>query len=346
MKNKKTNLTVKDIANSLGISFSTVAKALNNDPVVSEITRDLVQKRAAEMGYFPNLLASGLRGKFTQSIGIILNDLENPTRTYIIRHIITEMVRYGFTSFVFDSFYDEEMERRNIINLLSRMPDAVIISPVSKNNKNLSLLGGLFDRTIVIGENLRKFPVSSIHMDHKKGAYISALHMLSNGHTRNLIIVEPPDYPSTIHFLAGVEKAYKESGIPIRDSHIIYDYPSIENSMNSILRLYDNERKKFNIPFTGVIASGDIAAVGVYRAANQIGINIPEDLSVIGYDDGPLARLVAPPMTTLLYPKEIIVEKCIDILKNILIQRETTIRRFSLSPKLIVRESIRKINSN
>ncbi len=180
------NITIKNIAEQLGVSFSTVAKALNNDPLVKEETRKRVHEKAAELGYLPNSLAQGLRSKTTKTIGVILNDIENPTRTHIVKRISVDLAKYGYTTLIFDSLYDLAIERKNISTALSRMPDSIVISPVSIHAENLSLLSNMYDRTVILSRMYEAVPANYVHMDHKRGGYISASTMLNNGHSRNL----------------------------------------------------------------------------------------------------------------------------------------------------------------
>ncbi len=340
---RKSQVTIKDIAKHLGVSFSTVSKALNDDPLVAEDTRKRVHEKAAEMGYFPNLMAIGLRSNQTKTIGMILNDIENPTRSHIIKRISMDMARYGYTSFIFDSSYDEAIERKNIINMLSRLPDSVIISPVNTNFKNLALLEDIFDRTIILSKKKNQVQAHYVHMDHIRGGYIAASTMLAMGHTQNLVIMEPTSYPSGAQYYEGVKQAYRDHGLELDPSMLFYGYPSIEDGRKIITSLYDQQNKIFKRIFTGVIASNDMIAIGVYKAAVELGIKIPGDISVIGCDDDPIASLVSPQLTTLIYPKEKIADCCSEILVNKLVKNNSEMKHFSLEPELVVRDSIRKI---
>ena len=342
-KKQEINVTIKNIAHEMGISFSTVAKALNNDPVVKEETRKRVQEKAVEMGYFPNIIAKGLRSKSTKTVGVILNDIENPTRTHIVRKVAIDLANIGFTTLIFDSQYDLEIERNNILAVLSRMPDAIIISPVSIRSKNLRLLKNLFDRTIILSRHFDAIPANYVHMDHKLGGYISATTMLESGHKQNLILNDPKDAPSGIQFIKGVLKAYEEKQVVLDENYIFSFFPSIDNSTELILSLYDSQSHAFKIPFSGVIASYDILAFGVYQAAQKIGLKIPEDISVIGYDDNPIARLLDPPLSTIYMPTDEIASKCSEILQARLLNNDSKVKTYSLKPCLVMRNSIRKI---
>lgn len=337
------SVTIKNIAVQLGISFSTVAKALNNDPVVKEETRKRVKEKAEEMGYFPNIIAKGLRSRSTRTVGVILNDIENPTRTHIVKKVSIDLAKNGYTTLIFDSQYNLEIEKKNILATLARMPDAIIISPVSIKSKNLQLLKHFFDRTIILSRFFDAIPANYVHMDHKQGGYISASTMLDYGHTQSLILNDPVDSPSGIQFLDGVRQAYEEKRIIFEEKYVFSLSPSIENSYNLVLGLYDFQSSTFKIPFTGVFSSYDILACGVYQACQKIGLRIPEDISILGYDDIPFAKLLTPPLSTVYYPSEEIASRCSEILISKLINNDLALKHYSLKPHLVLRESIKRI---
>lgn len=343
-KKQEINVTIKHIAEEMGVSFSTVAKALNNDPVVKEATREKVQKKAVEMGYLPNIIAKGLRSKSTKTVGVILNDIENPTRTHVVKKVSIDLANIGYTTLIFDSQYDLEIERKNVLSALSHMPDAIIISPVSVKSKNLILLKNMYDRTIILGRQITGIPTHYVHMDHRQGGYLSASTMIENGHKNNLILNDPKDAPSGIQFIEGVQNAYAKSGLKLEENRIFSFFPSIENSCNLILSLFNQEKHLFQIPFSGIIASYDILAFGVYQAAHKLRLKIPGEISIIGYDDNPIARLLDPPLSTIYMPTDEIASKCTEILHKRLILNDPEVKVHVLHPRLIVRESIRKNN--
>ena len=344
LDNKKdSKVTIKYIAKQMGISFSTVSKALKNDPLVKEETRIAVQEKAEELGYLPNIFARGLHRKPTKTIGVILNDIENPTRTHIIKRVLIEMAKYGYTTLIFDSQYDVKIEKRNILSVLSRIPDGIVISPVNKNKENILLLQSMFPRTIILSQISKSIPANYVHMDHKRGGYISASTMIENGHTRNLIITEPLNFPSSYQFLDGIKQAYAENNIQMDENLIVYTVPSIKNGYLAI-QDFCAKNKQSVLPFTGVIANYDIFALGVYNWAVEAGYKIPEDISIIGYDNNPVSGLLTPPLTTLHMPTEEIASCCTEILISKLIHNNDSIQNYTFFPHLVMRDSIKKIN--
>jgi LacI family transcriptional regulator len=336
-------VTIKTIAKELGISFSTVSKALNNDPLIKDETRSLVQMQAAKMGYSPNAIAKSLRNNETKNIALILNDVENPSLANIFGTITKEMGTHGYSTLICDSQYNFDIESHNIATVLSYKSDAVIISPVSTKSSKLRLLKNMIENVIVLGDTIDGFNSNYVHVDYFYGGYLSAREMLANGHSKNIVISEPSFGSIGKQFIAGIKKAYTEFGLPLNEDLIFYCQPSIDNGFQQLLSLYDQDKKCFTSDFTGVITFCDSLAFGIYKAVAHLNIHIPEDLSIIGFDDYSVSSFTMPPLTTIYLPKERIASRCVEILRSKLIEKTSGTKVFTLEPNLIKRKSIKNI---
>ncbi|MEK8127628.1 LacI family DNA-binding transcriptional regulator [Paenibacillus filicis] len=338
----KKRVTIKSIAEEMGISFSTVSKALNGDPLVNKETVKRVLQKAEELNYSPNLLARGLRSKGTKTIGIILNDLENQAHTNIVRRISIDLAKHDYTTLLCDSQFDLSMERKNIKTVLSRMPDSIMISPVSSRSDNLSLLSHMWDRTIVLDYISNSIDTNYVNVNHARSGYLSAAALLSRGHLHNLVLAGPVDFPASTSYIQGIKQAYNEYGLPFQEEMIVHGVPSIEEGYKSILEKYAAQQTDQS--FTGVIAFCDTLAFGVYKAAAKLNLRIPEDISVIGYDDNPLSSFSSPPLTSVHFPRERVAAHCSDILIEKLVHQEDRLRFYSLEPHLMERGSVQQPN--
>lgn len=341
---KKGNATIKSIAQELGISFSTVSKALNNNTAVKEETRNIVLKKAQEMGYAPNTLAQGLRNRSTKTIAVIFNDIENPALTYIFKNIAIEMSKYGYTTLICDSQFSKKTERSNIASVLARQPDFIILEPTTTDPENLALLAGISNRLILQGARYDNINSHQVHVDYEHGGYVSACELLSKRHRDILIITEPLDFPISRQYVNGIKRAYKEFGIPFNPDRIKTTHACIQNGFTILCDLWNTEKSCFTIPFTGVLTFCDTLAHGVYKAVTQFGLQVPKDISVIGFDDNPLSAFSAPPLTTVHLPKEKMAESCIKILQSVLIKKRTETHIYSLEPYLITRNSVKDLS--
>lgn len=336
-------VTIKSIAKELNVSFSTVSKALNNNPAIKEETRLLVLNKANEMGYTPNSLAKGLRGESTKTIAIIFNDIENPVLTYIFRDIAVTMAKQGFTTMIFDSQFSEKIERANIQAVLSRLPDFIIIEPTSMNPANLQLLSDVANKLIVHGAHYENISSHHVHVDYAQGGYLAASHLLSQGHRDCLVITETLNFPTSRDYVSGIKKAFDEYGIAFSNDRIKVTSSSIMHGFQVIQSLWDIKKQAFSIPLTAVMTFDDNLAYGVYKAAMQYNFTIPGDISVIGFDNNPLSLFSTPPLTTMQLPKEKIAENHINILRACLLKGRSEMCFYSSEPTLMDRGSVKNL---
>ena len=336
-------VTIKSIAQELGISFSTVSKALNGNPAIKEDTRRMVVKKAEELGYTPNSLAKGLRGNSTKTIAVIFNDIENPALTFIFRSIAIDMANFGYTTMIFDSQFSKARERANILTVLSRQPDFIILEPNNTNTENLQLLKGMEHKLILQGARYESMACHHIHVDYFQGGYLSACELLSKGHRECLVFTQPLTFPISRLYVLGIKKAFEDYHIPVDDDRIFVMPSTIAAGFKRMQELWDAGQKRYRIPFTGIMTFDDNLAYGVYKSAAQNGQKIPEDISVIGFDDTPITEFSAPPLTTVHLPREKMAESYVQILNSALIDHQTEIRTFTLEPYLVSRDSVRNL---
>lgn len=336
-------VTIKSIAEALGISFSTVSKSLNGSPGINSETRALVVSKAREMGYSPNLFARGLRTNSIKSIAVIFNDIENPVLTYIFKTISVAMAKHGYTTQICDSQFDAEAERVSIQAAISRMTDYIIIAPATTDSSNLDLLIASDSNVIVFDRAHHGANCHFIDVDYAYGGYVAACELLSKGHRDILIVSEPLDYPYSSYYTEGIRKAFDEYGIPFRPEYQRFVHSSMENTCSIMLSLWDYGKHAFKLPFSAVMCFGDNFALGVYKAAAQLGLSVPGDLSVVGFDDNDICGFTTPPLSSVHLPREWMAKTCLDILEADLINEEPAGYSFSLSPHLMARGSVRAV---
>lgn len=338
---KQKSVTIKSIAKVLGISFSTVSKALNNSPLIKEETKKMVLAKAEEMGYTPNSLARGLRNNESHTIAMILNDIENPVLTHIFKCISVEMAKYGYTSMILDSQFNIETERNNILGTLAQKPDFIILEPASTDLANLKLLSSSQFRLILLGPRFNINTFHQVSVDYMQGGYSAAMNMLSAGHRENLVITTPLNVPNSSHFFSGIRKAYNEFGYELPDERVLTTTnPSVLGGFKVINDLWDYSAGKFSIPFTGIMTFDDNVAYGVYQAAKQLSLRIPEDISVSGFDDNPLSAFSSPSLTTVHLPREKIADSCLEIIKSVLLHADHQTHVYCIEPYLVKRNSV------
>lgn len=336
MQKQGEKVTIKDIAEALGVSFSTVAKALNDDPRISDQTKTMVKKKAQEMHYVRNYFAHSLRHQESYTIAIILSDIDIPVYAEMITKLSSDLSRHGYTTIVSSPHYSEEAERNCIQSVLSRMPKAVILSPASPSSKNVKLLEALYPNTLILGEPTPDVKTNYLALGHRHAGYLNAKHLLENGRQKNLIMCGLNEYESSLLFYQGVQDAYREAGLTIDEKLVSWFRPNETAGYQRFMEVWEANPGCFD----GVVCFCDSLAFGVYRAARKLGLSIPDDISVVGYDDNPTNDFTAPPLTSVHQPKDLLTQYCMEFALKCLKNEEAELQTWQLEPVLSQRNSV------
>ncbi len=336
-------IDIKYIAKVAGVSPSTVSRALRKDPTANPKTAERIISIAKELNYYPDSLAKGLRDQKTHTIGIILNDLNNPFYTEILQVIGEILNNNDYSMFVNYSSWDLERERKNIINLLSRRVDGIIISPVNDRSENIHLISDSDVEMVLIDCYPYFNNTSYVYTKHGKGAVISTEYLIKNGHKDILLYSGPLETDLAKDFQNSYKKTLEEHGIKVNDELIIQsDELSIEGGYRTFKNILTKNR--ISSHFTAIITISDLLAIGIYKAANELGLEIPGHYSLIGYDNIEVASALKPPLTTIHQPRKRIGENSTRILlNNIKDAGKKIIEKVVFDPHLVIRGSVRNI---
>jgi LacI family transcriptional regulator len=340
MSRKK--ITIKNIAQLAGVSFSTVGKALHNDPLVNNVTKKKILKIAKELNYYPNLLAKELRSKKTETIGVIFNDLKNPVYSEIIKAIEEILNNLNYTMLLCDSNFQEKLERKNIITMLSKGVAGIIISPVNENSENIELIIENNLKAVFL-DCIPNFPnISYVYVNHENAAFLATEYLIKNGHKNILLLNGPEDLSSSQHFLNGYLKAFTNYHIKPIEDFIKYINISTSSGFKTFKAIIE-EKHINNINFTAIVTLSDLIALGIYKAVNELDLKIPENFSIIGYDNIFCTEFLNPPLTTIHHPKTTTGQNSANMLID-QINNKTESKQIVLEPRLIERGSVRRIN--
>jgi LacI family transcriptional regulator len=338
-------VTIKHIAEKAGVSVATVSRALKDDASTSLKTKEKVLRIASELNYHPNSLAKGLRQRRTGTIGIIFNDLNNPFYTETLNEISSRLNDKNYSMIICPSNYDAESERKNIISLISRRVDGVIMSPTDEKSENLSLLSDNNVETVLIDCFPHFKDKSYVYTDHLKGFELAVGHLINNGHRDILFMISRQDRSLVEHLLGVYQETLERHGIAFRKELIIYaEKLTIESGYRAFKSLLTEDVAGKLLNFTGIIAMNDLLALGIYKVANELAINIPGNYSIVGYDNIETASVVSPPLTTIHQSRKRIGRETVRILLENIENRHVEKRRTCFEPYIVVRGSVRSLN--
>ena len=332
-----TTTTIKDIARKLGVSGSTVSRALHDDPRISKQVTTQVKTMAAHMGYIPNIAASSLRIGKTKFIGLVVRDLRDGFCLEVIPSIEAACAADGYGLLLCDATADIEQESDYINTFLQRRVDGIIVltpltiipDPYLKFRRQVPLV--LVD--IEFGET--PVPICTVSVDHRKGGYLSTKHLLDLGHRRIAFITGPLSLLSCLRYVEGYKRAMTEAVIPIEDQIVmIGKNTEVRDGHEGMLEIL-----KLNPKPTAVATASDLMAAGALKAAQESGLSVPKDISIVGYDDIPLSSLLTPPLTTIKQDKDELGSIAAKLLFEEIGGTDHKHKQYLLQPSLILRGS-------
>jgi len=334
-------VTIKDIAEKAGVSVATVSRALNGKPDISPETKKRILTIVKELNYTLNNIARAFVTKETKCIGVIVADNSNPFYAEIIRGIEETTMKQGYSIILCNTNEDIKREIKAVQILKEKRVDGMIINPTQKKIEHLKVLKKEGIPFVLLNRNIEELEVDCVKNDNIYGAYQATEHLIKLGHRRIAHITGPLYTSSVRERIEGYKKALDTYNIPIKDELILNTSLTLSGGYEASLKLL-----KLPNPPTAIFAYSDIMAIGVIRACKELKIKIPEDLSLVGYDDIEVASFIEVPLTTMHQARYDIGV----IITNLLIKR---IKRpnskkppqcIVLKPELIVRNSTKAIN--
>lgn len=331
-------VTIKDIARLANVSTTTVSRVINNkDEGVGSETRKKIQDIIKELNYKPSSLARGLVTKRTKSIGLVLPDITNPFFPDLARGVEDYSVNKGYNAFLCNSDNNAEKEKRYINALMEKHVDGLIIT--STHNLEEEHILELMENKIPIVILDRRFKSKDLHgvyTDNFSGAYEAVKYLIQNGHKSIGCITGPLDTSISRERLEGYKKALTDNGIEYDDRLIVQSDFKIDGGMNASQELLKNKE------ITAVFACNDLMAYGVYKTAKKLKLSVPDDISIIGFDDISLSQIVTPTLTTVSQPIYEMGYEAAKMLISLIEDKKLKRKIKKLSTNLVVRESTAK----
>jgi len=325
--------TIKDIAREAGVAPSVVSRALNNKYGVKEATRELIQKLAREMDYYPNTAARSLVTRKTGTIGVMMADISEPYYSQIIKGMEFVASQTGYTLLFSNSY--ESIEHNRVLQkmILSERVDglAIVGSNIQEKNFVLTLLEQEIP-FVLIERNFSDARVNCVWVDNTGGAYLATKYLIEKGHRRIAHIAGNMYYQVALDRIEGYKKALREADIGFSDEWII--------SGNFVTQdAYQATKELLRHHCTAIFAANDTMSYGALHAINEAGLAIPEDIAVIGFDDLEFSALTNPSLTTIRQPRYEMGKKSLEILTaNIQEGRKEGVK-ICLSTELVIRYS-------
>ncbi len=350
---KRGMVTMRDVAELSGFSPATVSIVLNNAPLaryIASTTRKKIEDTAKRLGYRPNAMARFLRSRRSQSVGVMLFDVMDPFCTPVLRGIENALYNKNYVPIYADAHNQRERFERYLEMLLERHVDGLIVV-ANWLFVDIDVLADLNKREIpaaTIGWDLPDNRISSVMVDNEAGGRLALEHLYQLGHRKIAFIRGPKQLIDTAPRWKGIQKFAQAVGLEL-DPSLQTNLPDafdpnsgFENGHRFTEDLILRKKK-----FTAILAFDDLTALGAIRALTKAGIKVPEQCSVIGFDDVALSALAAPALTTVRQPLEVMGATAVNIVMDAvdagLENRDWRVSSQKLSPELVIRESTRAL---
>ena len=333
---------IRELAALLNLSITTVSRVLNGKAKlyrISKSTSDRVFEAAHNLQYTPNRIARGLKMEKSETLGLIVPDISNPFFASIARTIEIEARKKGYSLLYCDSMEDENSEKELIQLMVSRKVDGLIIAPVGSESIHIDDIIKQQTPVLVIDRYFPKKTISYITTDNHLGAFKAVEYMIQCGHRNIACIQGIPHTSPNIDRMQGYKDALKRYDIPFHEELIIGTDFGEENGYISTKHLMSKPSKP-----TAIFAFSNLIALGAIRAANELKLQIPDQMSLLSFDEQPYSAFLACPLSTIEQKKEAIAVLAVDhLLKIINGELKDSLTSIKIAPSLIIRDSVKKI---
>jgi DNA-binding LacI/PurR family transcriptional regulator len=351
LRPKTSAVTMRDVAEESGFSPATVSVVLNNAPLaryIAPATKKRIEETAKKLGYRPNAMARFLRSKRSHSVGVMFFDITDPFCTPILRGIENALYALSYVPIFADAHNQRNRFERYLEMLLEHHVEALILV-ANWLVVDIHLLADLSKRNIpaaTIGWELPGDTVNSVMVDNEAGGRLALEHLVQLGHRKIAYIRGPKMIIDSGPRWRGIQKMAHSAGLEI-DASLVAQLPDSldpNSGFDGGYRITEEwlERKK---KFTAVLAFDDLTALGTVRALTKAGIRVPEQCSVIGFDDVPLSALSAPSLTTVRQPLEAMGNLAVNmVMEGInagIEKRDWVAAQQKVNPELVIRDSTR-----
>jgi LacI family transcriptional regulator len=350
---KVSMITMRDVAQASGFSPATVSIVLNNAPLaryIAPATKKRIEDTAKKLGYRPNAMARFLRSKRSHSVGVMLFDIMDPFCTPVLRGIENALYQSSYVP-IFADAHNQKSRFEHCLEMLLEHHVEGLIVVANWLFVDIQLLADLSKRNITVATISWEVPgdsVSSVIVDNEAGGRLALEHLYHLGHRKVAFIRGPKMLIDSAPRWKGIQKFAHTAGLAI-DPSLVVQLPDVwdpNSGFEGGYRFTEEllQRKK---KFTAVMAFDDLTAFGAIRALTKAGVKVPEQCSVVGFDDVPLSALAAPSLTTIRQPLESMGNLAVNtVLEGINAgheKRDWSISRHKVTPELVIRDSTKTV---
>ena len=327
--------SIKDVAKTAGVSIATVSRVLNNIDVVNEDTKRKVLYAIKELGYRPNIVARSLKTQRTKTIGILIPDISSQFYPEIVRGAEDVANIYDYNVILCNSDFDSEKEKEYLRVLKEKMVDGVIYMSSSFSEEILKLINELNLNTILVESKDSENRLPSVTIDNVGATYEATKYLIDKG-IRDLafIGVEADNTNAWGERYLGFKKALDDNNIDLDEDLVFLDTMKVKSGYEAVDKFIQSKKK-----FAGIVCASDEIAMGAINELREKGINVPNDVSVIGFNNNAVSSIFYPKLTTISQPSYDMGSVAMRMLIKLLTKQELEQSNYVLDYRFIERDS-------
>ncbi|QGP92042.1 Ribose operon repressor [Neomoorella glycerini] len=345
---QQARVTIKEIARRAGTSTATVSRVLRNDGYpISEELKERVLAVARELNYSPNLIGRYLKNHSSSDVGVIIPTITNPFYSLLILGIEEVLNQNNYSMLLCNSFRDEEKEKRYIDLLFQKQVKGLIVASIARQHDYLQQYIDRGLQVVTFDQEVEDLDCTKVLIDYEKGSYLAMQHLFANGHRAIGFLSAPLTRKSRKLIYEGYLKAMREQGIKINKEWVVIADTEVER--NGEVYEFENGKKiaaklltAYEKP-TAVLVINDMTAYGVMHELASRGVKVPEDLSLVSFDNIFFSQITNPPLTTVSYTTYEMGKLAAEYLIKKLTGSQTLQANIILEPVLVERSSVKPV---
>jgi LacI family transcriptional regulator len=329
--------TLRDVATAAGVHPATASRALNPSTrlLVSEDTAQRVLDAAQRLGYRPNPVARSLRTRRSNTVGVLIPDLNNPLFPPIVRGVEDMLAGHGYVALIGNTDGDEQRERMVFDQMRARHVDGFVLATATLRNPILDEAAAADLPLVLMNRTAQGYPFSSVSVDNEQGVRAAVGHLAGLGHTRIGHIAGPQEISTGVARLRGFTDGASSAGLEVGADQVVYATAySVEEGVRCCSELLSRRGD-----LTAIVAANDMLAVGCYTGLEDLGLGCPDDISVIGFNDMPFIDRLRPPLSTIRFPHYQLGMEAAKLLMERINGDGGPLKILYLAPELVVRGS-------
>ncbi|CAM3102561.1 MULTISPECIES: substrate-binding domain-containing protein [Vibrio] len=331
--------TMKDLAKLAGVSTSTVSHVINKTRFVSDEIAERVNKAAQELNYAPSALARSLKMNRTKTIGMLMTTSTNPFFGEVVKGVERNCYQQGYNLILCNTEGDHERMKASINTLLQKRVDGIILMCSTLVGERIDEFERYPDIPVVVMDwGPMLFSSDKIQDNSLLGGYMATKHLIESGHKEIGCITGPLNHHQAQMRYEGYKRALREANLEIHPEWVMESNFECQGGYDTFIKLM-----KLNSLPSALFVSNDMMAMGVINAANENNLSIPDDISIIGYDDIHIAKFMSPSLTTIHQPKYRLGKAAVDTLLKKINKLSNEPEIIQLEPTLIVRKSVKQL---